>query len=112
MFPANTNLPIFSKVTALSGEYLPKIAGATDAERKKLLCDLATQVFEVWTEWRATLIRSPEDLPAFTSELETHLSRVLMPILAHVRLSEVEIEAIQLTLAGRAQHWFGRCHDA
>ena len=107
MFPSNTDPLMFSKVSELTGEYLSKIAGATDADRKKFLCELAAQVFDVWTEWRATLFQSMEDLPAFKSGMDTCFSLVLMPLLDPVQLSEAEVEAIRLTLAGRKQHWLG-----
>jgi hypothetical protein len=107
MFPPNTDPLMFSKVSELTGEYLSKIAGATDVDRKKFLCELAARVFDVWTEWRATLFQSMEDLPAFKSGMDTCFSLVLMPLLDPVQLSEAEVEAIRLTLAGRKQHWLG-----
>jgi hypothetical protein len=107
MLPPNTDPLTFSALSRITGEYLPRIAGATDAERKKLLCELACQIFDISTEPRAALFKSPEDLPAFQIELDTCLSRMVMPLLDRVRLSEEEVEAIQLAVAGRRQHWLG-----
>jgi hypothetical protein len=76
MLPPNTNLLTFSALSRITGEYLPRIAGATDAERKKLLCELVSQIFDISTERRAALFKSAEDLPAFQFELDTLLSRI------------------------------------
>lgn len=107
MLPPNTDRLMFSELSRITGEYLPRIAGATDATRKKLLCKLACQIFDISTEPRAALFKSPEDLPAFQFDLDTCLSRMVMPLLDRVRLSEEEVEAIQLAVAGRRQHWLG-----
>jgi hypothetical protein len=107
MIPSNTDLGTLSEVSRLTGEYLPKIAGATEPDRKKLLCEFVSQIYDIWTEQRAKLFKSQEDLPDFKFELDTHLSRVVMPLLGPIRLSDPELEAIELALAGRRQHWLG-----
>jgi len=107
MLPRITDPLILSKLSRLAGDYLPKIAGATKAERKRLLCELVSQIFDVWTEQRAKLFKSQEDFPNFEFELGTHLERVVMPLLGPIRLNDTELEAIKLAVAGRKQHWLG-----
>jgi hypothetical protein len=107
MLPPNTDRLMFSELSRITGEYLPRIAGAKDAARKRLLCKLACQIFDISTEPRAALFKSPEDLSAFQFELDTCLSRMVMPLLDRVRMSEEEVEAIQIAVAGRRQHWLG-----
>jgi hypothetical protein len=84
MLPSHTDSTTLSKLSQLSGEYLPKIAAASGAERKKLLCRLVGKIYDVWTEKRAALVKSSEDLPAFDRELQMHKSLVAMPLLARV----------------------------
>jgi hypothetical protein len=69
MLPSNTDTAVLSKLTQLSGEYLPKIAGAPEAERKKLLCELVRQIFDVWTERRTALIHSLEEPSGFRKRI-------------------------------------------
>ena len=105
MVPPHTDRLILSKLSKITGKYLPRIAGAADGQRKALLCKLACRLFDVWTERRVTLFRSQTDLPAFRVELGTDFSAVVMPLLERVQLTETELEAIGLAVAGRQQHW-------
>jgi hypothetical protein len=81
---------------------------AVDDARKAILCELAGKLFDTWAARRIELVKTDDDLRAYTSEMETYLSMIVMPCLADVDLSDAEMETIRLSVAGRKQHWLGR----
>ena len=107
MFPPHTDLLKVSELNRLAGAWLPKIAAATGQKRLALLCKLACQLFDAWTEPRAGLCRSLKDVGAFKEELKMTLSIVVMPLLAEIKLQPSERRAIQLAADGRKLHWIG-----
>lgn len=105
--PPNTDRAAWVERTKLCAEYLPRIGASVDDARKAILCELASKLFDSWAKRRIELVKTEDNLRAFSSDMGTYLSMIVMPCLSAVALNDVEVGAIQLSVAGRRQDWLG-----
>jgi hypothetical protein len=106
--PEGTDAAAWVERTKLCADYLPRIGASVDDARKTIICELVSKLFDSWASRRIDLVKTPNDLRAFSSEMGTYLSMIVMPCLSEVDLNDLEVGAIHLAVAGRKQDWLGQ----
>lgn len=103
----SADLELGEKVHELLGNYLPRVASCAQAERQRLLVELAGKLYDLHGSKRIEFVRPGcmEDCNIFDREHAIRAGLAVWHPLEGVHLSDAERQAIKCALAGCRSRW-------
>jgi hypothetical protein len=102
--PETIDRTAWAERNRIAADYLGRAAQARGAERRVILCQLVSELFDFQVQPRLALVTSEDQLGAFDGELALVWSWIILPHLPS-SLNETQLEALRMTVAARRAYW-------